>query len=55
VHRFSATAHGARLQLALASEGTWPLHYKQIRVVLPEGETRKIDLSPSSSPVSLST
>lgn len=45
VHRFAAQAHAARLNLSLASDGTWPLPYKQIRVVLPAGETRKVDLA----------
>jgi alpha-glucosidase len=52
VHRFSAQAHAARLQLTLASEGTWALPYKQIRVVLPASETRKVEAS-ASGPVTL--
>jgi alpha-glucosidase len=45
VHRFAAIAHAARLDLSMASDGTWPLPYAQIRVVLPPGEARKLALS----------
>jgi alpha-glucosidase len=48
LHRFSTAAHAARLNLALASDGAWPLPYRQIRVVLPPGETRKVELSSNS-------
>jgi alpha-glucosidase len=44
VHRFHASAHAAALRLELASDGTWPLPYRQIRVVLPAVEKRKLDL-----------
>jgi alpha-glucosidase len=53
IHRFSAQADAAALHLALSSEGRRPLPYRQIRVVLPAGEARALDLAPSSSPVSL--
>jgi hypothetical protein len=53
VHRFAAQAHAARLNLALASEGSWPLPYKQIRVVLPAGETRKVDIAAPGGGVAL--
>ena len=45
VHRFAAQAHAARLDLSVTSTGTWPLPYRQIRVVLPARETRKLALS----------
>jgi len=45
VHRFTAQAHAARLDLSMTSTGTWPLPYAQIRVVLPAGETRKLAVS----------
>jgi alpha-glucosidase len=45
VHRFAAQAHAARLALSLTSEGSWALPYKQIRVVLPASESRKVELS----------
>jgi alpha-glucosidase len=53
VHRFTTQAHSARLNLTLSSDGTWPLPYRQIRVVLPAGETRKVDISAPASGVSL--
>jgi alpha-glucosidase len=53
VHRFSAQAHAARLNLSLASSGAWALPYKQIRVVLPAGETRKLELAATAGGVSL--
>ena len=53
VHRFTAQAHAARLNLSLASSGAWPLPYKQIRVVLPAGETRKLELAATAGGVSL--
>lgn len=53
VHRFTAQAHAARLNLALASEGRWALPYKQIRVVLPASETRKVDIVAPAAGVSL--
>jgi alpha-glucosidase len=49
VHRFAAQAHAARLSLALTSEGTWALPYKQIRVVLPAGESRKVETAASGA------
>ena len=52
-HRFTTQAHAARLNLALVSDGTWPLPYRQIRVVLPAAETRKVDISAPASGVSL--
>ena len=51
VHRFAAQAHAARLNLALASSGTWGLPYRQIRVVLPAGETRKLELASTGGAV----
>jgi alpha-glucosidase len=53
VHRFAAQAHAARLNLTLASDGAWPLAYKQIRVVLPPGETRKVELTTPPGGISL--
>jgi alpha-glucosidase len=53
VHRLSAQAHAARLNLALTSSGRWALPYKQIRVVLPAGETRKLELVADASSVGL--
>jgi hypothetical protein len=53
VHRFTAAAHAAQLKLAVASSGAWPLPYKQIRVVLPEGEVRKIELQSAAGGISL--
>jgi alpha-glucosidase len=53
VHRFTAQAHAARLNLALASDGRWALPYKQIRVVLPASETRKVDIAAPAGGVSL--
>jgi alpha-glucosidase len=52
LHRFSAQSHAATLRLSLHSQGAWPLPYRQIRVVLPEGERRKLALM-SSGPVDL--
>jgi len=49
LHRFSAQSHAATLQLSLHSQGAWPLPYRQIRVVLPEGERRKVELSASGA------
>lgn len=53
VHRFTAQAHAARLNLALTSEGRWALPYKQVRVVLPASETRKVDIAAPVGGVSL--
>lgn len=53
VHRFTAQAHAARLNLALTSEGRWALPYKQVRVVLPASETRKVDIAAPAGGVSL--
>lgn len=53
IHRFTAQAHSARLNLALASDGAWPLPYRQVRIVLPAAETRKVDLAAPASGVSL--
>jgi alpha-glucosidase len=44
VHRLTASARGAALRLAMTSVGNWPLPYRQIRVVLPPGEKRKLEL-----------
>jgi alpha-glucosidase len=49
LHRFNASAHAATLQLAMDTQGAWPLPYKQIRVVLPAGEKRRVALTPSSA------
>jgi len=49
----TAQAHAATLRLSLASEGSWPLPYKQIRVVVPAGETRKIEFAVPAGGVSL--
>jgi alpha-glucosidase len=49
LHRFAATAHAATLQLAMTSEGGWPLPYRQIRVVLPPGEKRRLELAASGA------
>jgi alpha-glucosidase len=53
VHRLHAVAHAASLQLTLASEGHWPLPYRQIRVVLPAGEKRKLELVAPAGGVAL--
>jgi len=53
VLRFAAQAHAARLTLSLASTGSWTLPYRQIRVVLPAGETRKLELAAPAGGVSL--
>lgn len=53
VHRLHAVAHAASLQLTLASDGHWPLPYRQIRVVLPAGEKRKLDLASPADGVAL--
>jgi alpha-glucosidase (family GH31 glycosyl hydrolase) len=45
VHRFNAEARGATLRLAMTSEGSWVLPYRQVRVVLPAGEKRKVELT----------
>jgi alpha-glucosidase len=47
LHRFVASAHAATLQLTMDTSGAWPLPYKQIRVVLPPGEKRRVELSAS--------
>jgi alpha-glucosidase len=52
VQRFTAQAHAARLALSMTSSGTWSLPYRQIRVVLPAGEARKVELA-SAGGVSL--
>jgi len=44
VHHLTASARGAALRLAMTSVGSWPLPYRQIRVVLPPGEKRKLEL-----------
>ncbi len=48
VHRFAAEARAARLKLSVVSSGAWPLPYQQIRVVLPAGERRKLELDASA-------
>jgi alpha-glucosidase len=53
LHRFAATAHAARLDLALTSSGAWPLPYAQIRIVLPPGEARKLALQSPAGGVTL--
>jgi alpha-glucosidase len=53
LHRLGAQAHAATLRLSLSSEGSWTLPYKQIRVVLPAGETRKVELAVPTGGVSL--
>jgi alpha-glucosidase len=49
LHRFATNAHSATLQLTMDTQGTWPLPYKQIRVVLPATEKRRVALTPSSA------
>jgi alpha-glucosidase len=49
LHRFAASAHAATLQLTMDTQGTWPLPYKHIRVVLPAAEKRRVVLTPSSA------
>jgi alpha-glucosidase len=49
LHRFAASAHAATLQLTMDTQGTWPLPYKQIRVVLPATEKRRLALTPSAA------
>ncbi len=53
VHRFRGEAHAASLRLTLTSEGAWPLPYRQIRVVLPDGEKRKVELVAPAGGVAL--
>jgi alpha-glucosidase len=53
LHRLVAVAHAASLQLTLASDGHWPLPYRQIRVVLPAGEKRKLELVAPAGGVAL--
>jgi alpha-glucosidase len=53
LHRLTAQAHAATLRLSLTSEGSWTLPYKQIRVVLPGGETRKLELAAAAGGVTL--
>jgi alpha-glucosidase len=53
LHRLVAQAHAATLRLSLTSEGAWALPYKQIRIVLPAGETRKVELAVPAGGVSL--
>ena len=49
----AAHASDTRLSLQVERTGGWPLGYASLRVVLPAGETRPLDLRPSS--VQLST
>ena len=37
----------ARIRVALAARGDYPLPYSRLRVVLPEGETRRVEVSNS--------
>lgn len=45
LHRFNARATAGTLALTLHSAGGWPLPYREIRVWLPEGESRPRVLS----------
>ena len=45
VHRFWASADAISLRVRTAQSGHWPLPYRQIRVVLPAGEQRRLDLA----------
>jgi alpha-glucosidase len=47
VHRFEASADAHELQLSVHSQGSWPLPYTQLRVLLPDGETRRLQMRSS--------
>lgn len=51
LHRFEADAGPHGLRIAAAQTGGWPLPYAQIRVVLPEGETRPLTLVSGGVPL----
>ena len=53
VHRFTGDADASSLTLQLESEGSWPLPYPQIRVILPAGERRTLQCMPPPGGVSL--
>ena len=53
LHRFTAQADAQTLRLSLASEGEWPLPYARIRVVLPPGEQRAVELVSQMAGVTL--
>ena len=53
LHRFTAQADAQTLRLSLASEGEWPLPYARIRVVLPPGEQRAVELVSQTAGVTL--
>ena len=45
IHDFHATANRDTLLLQATQQGTWTLPYESIRVVLPERETRPLNLN----------
>jgi len=45
VHRFWASADATTLRVKTVQSGHWPLPYGQIRVVLPAGEQRRLELA----------
>ena len=48
LHRFEASAEDTVLRISATQTGTWPLPYKQVRIVLPPNEHRELTLSASS-------
>jgi len=42
---FDARADAAGLRVSASEQGSWPLPYAQIRVVLPDAEVRTLSLS----------
>ena len=48
VLRFEAHASDSELRLSASHTGTWPLPYTQLRVILPAGESRRLELPPGS-------
>ena len=48
VLRFEAHASDSELRISARHTGTWPLPYVQIRVILPEGESRHLELASGS-------
>jgi hypothetical protein len=51
LHRFEAGADPQGLRIAATQTGGWALPYAQIRVVLPEGETRPVTLVSGGVPL----
>jgi len=46
LHRFAASADDAALRIGATQTGSWPLPYARIRIVLPPGEQRRLELKP---------